>query len=237
MKRTTRIAAAIGAGGALLVGGTAAVTAAIVDGTNDRPVQAQVAGGYGPMRQGQVQGQAQGQRPHAMGGPTRDGMGMGRQGGAGQQIAITAPSGTLTQQQKTELAYMAEEEKMAQDLYAAFAARYNQRIFTNISNAETKHLTAVRTVLSRYGLADPTSGKAAGVFSNTTLQQTYDRLLAQGNTSQEGALKAGKTVEETDIADLKKSLGGLSAPDVKQVYEHLLAGSQNHLTAFDRWLG
>src|SRR5512139_1242133 len=114
MKRTTKIAAAIAAGSALLVGGTAAVTAAIVDGTNDRPVQAQIAAGYGPMRHGSAQqgsmqhgSMQQGQRGQ-QGPMARQAMpdGSMRHARGGQQAAITAQSGTLTQEQKTKLAYM-----------------------------------------------------------------------------------------------------------------------------------
>lgn len=51
---------------------------------------------------------------------------------------------------------MAEEEKLAHDLYTAFADRYEVRIFGRIAAAETNHLTAVRTLLDRYDVTDPT---------------------------------------------------------------------------------
>jgi hypothetical protein len=145
--------------------------------------------------------------------------------------------GTLTGPQQVTLAAMAQEEKLARDLYAAFADRYPAVIFDRIAAAEVRHLTAVRTLLTRYGVTDPTAGKPAGQFSDPAVQATYTRLLAQGRASQTAALQVGQTVERTDIADLQAALNGLTAPDVKQVYTNLLAASEHHLTAFTRWTG
>nr|WP_268979021.1 DUF2202 domain-containing protein [Streptomyces ureilyticus] len=138
--------------------------------------------------------------------------------------------------QKTTLARMAEEEKLAHDLYTVFAARYDARVFDRIAAAETHHLDAVRTLLDRYAVTDPTAGKAAGAFTDVTVQATYDRLLKQGTGSVEGALKAGRTFETDGIAALTKARSGLDAPDVEQVYANLLAASRMHQAAFESWL-
>jgi len=165
------------------------------------------------------------------------GQGMGNRGpGAGMagQGAITAPMGTLTAPQRAELASMAEEEKVAHDLYIALAAKYPElRQFTNIANAELQHLTAVRTVMDRYGIADPTTGFAAGEFKTPAFQTMYNDLLA-GATDSAKALAAGVTVEKADIADLKAAITAVDAPDVLQVYGNLLRGSERHLVAFSR---
>jgi hypothetical protein len=67
------------------------------------------------------------------------------------------------------------------------------------------------------------------------VQASYNTLLAQGRASEAAALRVGQTVERTDIADLLAALNGLTAPDVRQVYTHLLAASHHHLAAFERW--
>jgi hypothetical protein len=159
--------------------------------------------------------------------------------GAGQypdcQGLAAAPSGTLTSTQKATLAAMAEEEKLAHDLYTAFAARYDAPVFDRIAAAETRHLAAVRTLLKRYGVADPTAGKATGSFASATIQTTHDRLLNQGSASQQAALGVGVTVERDDIAALQQARSGLTTPDVRQLYSHLLTASRRHLTAFQAW--
>ncbi len=45
-------------------------------------------------------------------------------------------------------------------------------------------------------------------------------------------LKVGAAIEEIDILDLQANLETLTAADVRQVYENLLFGSENHLRAF-----
>jgi hypothetical protein len=166
-------------------------------------------------------------------GQGRNGQGAGMQGrGAGTGAGLTGvASGTLTATQKTKLAAMAEEEKLARDLYVVFGDKYGTP-FSRITNAETRHLAEVRIVLKRYAITDPTAGKAAGTFATATTQQLYNKLLAQGTASMDGANTAARSVESTDITDLKAAATGVTAPDVTQVYQNLLAASQRHLVAF-----
>ena len=162
------------------------------------------------------------------------GRGQGMQGqGMQGQGTVTAPMGTLTSSQRATLVAMAEEEKLAHDLYVALAAKFPTLTqFSRIANAEATHLEAVRTVMARYGIADPTLNQAPGEFS-AAFQGMYDDLLASA-TSTTTALAAGVAVEKEDIADLKVAMTGLTAPDVLQVYTSLLRGSERHLAAFSR---
>jgi hypothetical protein len=141
-------------------------------------------------------------------------------------------SGTLTDSQKSAVAALAEKEKQAHDLYVTFADDYSTRAFTRIATAETQHLAAVRVILARYSITDPTAGRAAGTFSTAATQDLYDTLLADGSAGVEAAYTVARTVESTDVTDLKSAVVGVTAPDVLQVYANLLAGSQRHLVAF-----
>ena len=155
--------------------------------------------------------------------------------GTGRGLFV-ATSGTLTAAQRATLQANAQEEKLAHDLYTAFAARYDDPVFDRIATSETHHLEALRTQLARYAIADPTAGQASGSFSDPTVQATYDRLLAEGLTGEPAALGVGRTVETTDIADLRAAAQGLTAPDVQRAYEQLLSASQQHLAAFEHRL-
>jgi hypothetical protein len=147
------------------------------------------------------------------------------------------PSGTLTSEQRATLAYSAEEEKLAHDLYTAFADRHDATVFDRIALSESRHLNAVRTMLDRYGIADPTAGQAPGSFTTPAVQATYDSLLAKGQSSERAALEVGVTVETDDIDMLRSALDGLTAPDVRRVHTMLLTASEHHRTAFTAWLG
>lgn len=238
MRTTTRRAVVLVAAGALGLGGVAVAAPALAGvGTfANSPVVASTPGpgwsgggmGSGGMGSGSGMGSGGG-----MGGSEM--MGTGARDGTCLDPTTTAAKGTLTEQQKTTLVAMAQEEKLAHDLYTAFAGKYDAVVFDRIAASETRHLATVRTLLSRYDIADPTAGKPAGQFSDPAVQATYDKLLAQGQAGQAAALQAGVTVEQTDIADLTAALDGLSAPDVTQVYTQLRAASQHHLAAFQNW--
>lgn len=158
-----------------------------------------------------------------------------RGAGAGTGVHATltdVASGTLTDAQKSAAAALAEEEKLAHDLYVAFADTYAARTFTRIANAESQHLAEIRVILERYAIADPTADRAAGSFATAATQRLYDTLLADGSADIEAAYAAARTVESADIAALTTAAAGVTAPDALQVYANLLAGSQRHLVAF-----
>jgi hypothetical protein len=231
MKRTAKIAAAV-AGGALAAGAIAVPVAASAfgngPGPGDRPGYHQVMNGAGGMAHDRVQ--------------ARDGTGMMAQDqarardGTGLAAGSRVAAGALTAAQRTELVRLAEEEKLNHDLYAALAKAYGLPVFENLAVAEANHLQALRTLMDRYGVADPTAGKAAGVFASATVQAAYDRLLAQGKTSQQAALGAAQTVEKNAIARYGDALGGLNAPAAERVYTNLRAAETRHLAAINTWL-
>lgn len=180
-------------------------------------------------------------------GPNATGLGQGGQGrwgdgstsGMGQGMrgpanAANLPAqGTLTDTQRTELAAMAEEEKLAHDVYVALADATGDRRFTRVAVSEQRHLDAVRVLLDRYDVADPTAGKPAGTFATSEVQSAYEAFVARGKVSLDAALAVGRDIETADIADLRAAVDGLtSAADVEHVYGNLLDGSQRHLAAF-----
>lgn len=140
------------------------------------------------------------------------------------------PSGELTASEKEGLLFMAEEEKLAGDVYQALNEKWNLRVFDNIGKAERTHEAAVKTLLTRYSLPDPTKG--AGEFSNKTLQKLYDDLVSQGGASTKDALQVGAAIEEIDILDLEERMDQTDKADILLVYANLKRGSENHLRAF-----
>jgi hypothetical protein len=226
MNKKMRLLAGLAIAGVVAAGGVAVAVPAIAGAGPVLP-DSDVAADTNPGWQGHSRGPGDG-----MG--MRDGTGMGLGDGT-CRATDTVASGTLTEEQAATLAAMAEEEKLAGDLYQAFADKYELVILGRIAAAEDRHLAAVRNLLDRYGLDDPSAGKAAGKFTTPDVQATYDKLLAEGLTSQSAALNVGRQVEQADIAELEQALNGLTAPDVQTVYQHLLTASRRHLAAFDSW--
>jgi hypothetical protein len=151
-------------------------------------------------------------------------------GSALGQVLAGQSSGVLTDSEKEGLLYMAEEEKLAGDVYLALNEKWNLRVFDNIGKAERTHEAAVKTLLSRYSLPDPTKG--AGKFSNGTLQVLYDDLVSRGSASTKDALQVGAAIEEIDILDLEERMDQTDKADILLVYANLKKGSENHLRAF-----
>ena len=101
------------------------------------------------------------------------------------------------------LSFSREEERMARDLYAALADKYDgARPFSLITNSEDRHFDAVGVLIERYDVKDPSSGKAAGTYAIPALQRLYDGWLAKGSTSLKNAYQVGVELEQRDIADL-----------------------------------
>jgi hypothetical protein len=140
------------------------------------------------------------------------------------------PSGDLTASEREGLLFMAEEEKLAGDVYLALNDKWNLRVFDNIGRAERTHEAAVKTLLTRYSLPDPTKGP--GEYSNESLQQLYHDLVSRGSASVKDALQVGAAIEEIDILDLEERMAQTDREDILLVYANLIKGSENHLRAF-----
>ena len=146
------------------------------------------------------------------------------------------PSETLSAAEQSSLVYMREEEKLAGDVYARLGATWGLKIFTNISTSESTHTEAVRQLLLRYNLADPSANLGAGVYANTTLQGLYTQLVAAGSVSLIEGLKVGAAIEELDMLDINTHLKTVDNQDIRLVYDNLLKGSRNHLRSFYKTL-
>lgn len=142
------------------------------------------------------------------------------------------PIEPLSQTELNSLIFMREEEKLARDVYITLYNKWGVNIFTNISNSEQTHMDAIMMLLNKYSLTDPIGSNAVGVFNNVILQNLYNQLVTQGNTSVSDAYKVGATIEDLDIFDLQNALTAIDNQDIKFVYEILTKGSRNHMRSF-----
>ncbi len=153
-----------------------------------------------------------------------------------QKYVNSTPAGQLTQEEIDGLLYMVEEEKLAHDVYVTLYEKWGLQIFNNIADSETTHVNAVRTLLEKYNITDPTKDEPVGVFTNPDIQALYNQLVEQGSKSVIDALKVGALIEETDIIDLQERIDQTDKLDIIAVYENLMMGSRNHLRAFVKTL-
>ncbi len=164
----------------------------------------------------------------------------GAQGfGTGQshdEILSALPIEPLNGPERDALLYMIEEEKMARDVYLYLAEVWNLRTFSNIARSEEQHIAAVLSLLERYEVDVPSTLGEPGRFENEVLRAMYADLIARGETSLEGALRVGATIEDVDLADLNEKLSAVDNEDITMVFKSLIAGSENHMRSFVRQL-
>lgn len=139
---------------------------------------------------------------------------------------------TLDEAETEHLLFMREEERLARDLYLGFDAIHNQPPFEYIAVSERNHMDAIKGIMDRYGLEDPSDPDDTGVYASTALELLHADLAAQGALSYEDALLVGALVEEVDIVDLQDAIDDTANADVLTLYDNLMRGSRNHLRVF-----
>ena len=143
-----------------------------------------------------------------------------------------ATAAELNSAEMEGLTHMREEEKLARDVYLALYEIWGVPVFQNIAGSEQAHMDSVLMLLDQYELTDPAAGMGVGEFTNPIFQTLYEDLVKQGSLSQADALIVGATIEDLDIFDLEELLAQTDNEYIIQVYNNLLAGSENHLRAF-----
>ncbi len=149
------------------------------------------------------------------------------------QDATPPSTQSVSEQLAADLVFSREEERMAGDLYRLFAERYpDQPVFQHIPRSEDRHFDHVGSLLTGYGIADPSTGRPAGSYADPALQQLYDQWKAEGLQSEQAALQVGVELETRDIADLKAMMERTDVVAADDTFQLLLNGSQRHLTVF-----
>jgi hypothetical protein len=148
----------------------------------------------------------------------------------------TMPAEELNLTELEALTFMAEEEKLARDVYLELGDLWNLRVFENIASAEQQHIEAVQSLRDRYEIDAPETLSTPGVFQDPHLQDLFDSLVEAGSQSPVDALLVGATIEDVDIADLEELLEDIDNSDITMIFDSLIAGSENHMRAFIRQL-
>ena len=157
--------------------------------------------------------------------------GRGRGKGKGKRSTTT----TLSDEQKAEIFYMYQEEKVARDVYITLGGEDyypNENTFASIQLSEQRHIDAVEGLCDKYGISkEGVNEGEVGNFVLEELQTLYDDCVTRGRESLLDALTVGEDIEIKDIEDLKEAMVGMPN-DVVNVFSNLREGSINHLEAF-----
>ena len=141
----------------------------------------------------------------------------------------------LTEQEKADLQFLREEEKLARDVYTYAYQLYGAPIFNNISFSEQTHTDSVLYVMTLYGLSDK-SNEEIGSFNHVELQTLYTELIARVDVSLSEAYAVGAFIEDLDIYDLGLKATHTTNADLQNLYSNLKCGSENHMRSFTNQL-
>ncbi len=144
----------------------------------------------------------------------------------------------LNETERSTLIRLAEEEKLAYDVYMYMAELWEAQAFTQIAAAEQRHLDMIKVLADRYGITMTKAVRAGerGLFDDPGLQQSYLDLTKKGQQSLTAAFQVGAYIEEMDIRDLKAALAATDNPQLQGTYQRLLDGSNRHLVVFSQHL-
>lgn len=149
------------------------------------------------------------------------------------QSASDSSQADLTDEEKEDLAFLREEEKLARDVYLTLYGKWPSLMpLSNIAQSEQSHMDEVKKILDAYNLPDSMQSNDIGSFSNPDLLKLYNDLVTQGSASEVDALIVGATVEDLDINDIDHMITRTSKQDILTMYEMLNCGSRNHLRSF-----
>ena len=148
------------------------------------------------------------------------------------QVVSTYPIAPLSADEAASLAFLREEEQLAQSVNVVSKGLWALPIFRNIADSEATHSAAIKVLLDRYQQTDPLAGLSDGTFKTPEFQSLYDSLIASSKISLIEALTVGVEIEELDIRDITAQKENVDNADILKVYDNLLSASRNHLRAF-----
>ena len=174
-----------------------------------------------------------------------DGWGNGRGGGPGggkgakqgdcSLVDIKElPFEALTDDERTDIIALRQEEKLARDVYRKLYSIWGTRPFSNISAAEQRHMDRMEELIKKYDITDPAVDDTPGVFVDEVFSKLYQSFIERGAVSLSEAYQVGLEIENLDIADIDKALARTDNQDTKQIYDRLRNASERHKSAFTR---
>ena len=142
------------------------------------------------------------------------------------------PMGQLSESEVEAIAYLREVEKLARDVLAALDQEWDVGAFGRAAESEETHSEAIKALIDRYHLWDPSSVTWEGYYNNEELLAMNRQLVRQGKRSLAEALQVGAALQEISILDMREYLAETDDEDLQMVYQNLLRASRNHLRLF-----
>lgn len=173
----------------------------------------------------------------------------------GKVVSASIDEVVLDANEQTHLMFIREEEKLARDVYLTLGTMYpDSAIFGNIDDSEQAHMDAVKAIIEKYGLQDPSTNDNIGAYTSEDygwyFTEKFNLLVERASISELEALYVGAFIEELDMMDINQcpqvivetdnGINDVSEcgkiytdnSDVAKLYVSLLDGSDSHLEGY-----
>jgi len=173
----------------------------------------------------------------------------------GKVVSVSIDEVVLDANEQTHLMFIREEEKLARDVYLTLGTMYpDSAIFGNIDDSEQAHMDAVKAIIEKYGLQDPSTNDNIGAYTSEDygwyFTEKFNLLVERASISELEALYVGAFIEELDMMDINQcpqvivetdnGINDVSEcgkiytdnSDVAKLYVSLLDGSDSHLEGY-----
>ena len=142
------------------------------------------------------------------------------------------PYQPVSPEERQGLIQMRQEMKLARDVSRALYNRWHNPVFLNSANAQQAQMDTMKTLLDKYGIADPVVDNTPGTFSDPHYTELYNSMVARGMASMESALSMGANLEDRAIFAMNSMMAVTDNDDIMAVYQNMMVSSQNHMRTF-----
>jgi len=126
--------------------------------------------------------------------------------------------------------FIREEEKASKDYVLSMDILFDENLLDQLYEVERTHYQAGLFAIEKYGLADPTSGKARGNFTSPNIQAFYDTAISDGQGGTSDAIHAAARLQEASYVTITNQLNRVANNrDLRMVYHALATATRNHI--------
>ena len=152
------------------------------------------------------------------------------------QRILKMPKGEISEQQKENLLYLYEKEKMIRDTLLILHKKYKYEFMPYIATLTQQHLFILNQFFKKYEIETPKDSEFVGKFDNVSIQQEYQKLLTESLKNKKIAAKLSVKFMNDLVREYQKVVFNGVPNDIKRMLLKLNAFNKKVLYRFKKGL-
>lgn len=152
------------------------------------------------------------------------------------QRILKMPKGEISEQQKENLLYLYEKEKMIRDTLLILHKKYKYEFMPYIATLTQQHLFILNQFFKKYEIQTPKDSEFVGKFDNVSIQQEYQKLLTESLKNKKIAAKLSVKFMNDLVREYQKVVFNGVPNDIKRMLLKLNAFNKKVLYRFKKGL-